>query len=88
MIQFKVVPDGTDAYEVTATTRDIIRWETSGQGRSFSKLMDTMKLADLYELAYHASVRNGFFQGNVQAFKDSVDLEFETEDQDPTNEDH
>ena len=88
MIQFKVNPDGQAPYEVEASTRDIIRWETSGKDRSFQKLMNNMRLNDLYELAYHASVRQGFFQGSVASFKESVDLEFdEPEDADPTNED-
>jgi len=84
MITFKVHPDGKESYEVTATTRDIVRWEKSGKNRSFAKLMEDVQLADMYELAYYASQRAKSFNGSLDTFLDTVDLEFETEDQDPT----
>lgn len=87
MISFKVQPDNGDEYEVTATTRDILSWETSGKDRSFQKLMENLRLTDMYELAWSASVRNGYFQGTVKSFKESVELVFEADDSNPTNED-
>lgn len=85
MFTFEVTPDDGDKYKVTAKTRDILRWEKSGKGHALSTLMESMKLADLYPVAYFASVRQGLFTGDLAKFEESVDLEFKTEEVDPTS---
>lgn len=90
MIDFHLTNTDTDnKFDVTATTRDVVAWETSGRGRSFKKLMDDMRMTDLYELAYHASVRTGNFVGSTDKFKETIDLSFEGDENDvnPTNPD-
>lgn len=87
MFKFNIVPDIGESYEVEAKTRDIVAWETSNKGASFQKLTEEMRLTDLYELAYHAAVRNGNFVGSKDIFKNSVDIEFDADEQDPTNAD-
>lgn len=89
MIKFRVEPDNADAYEVTATTRDIVKWEASNKTNSFKKLMDELRLTDLFALAYHSAVRNGFFTGSLAEFISTVEVHPEAEDDelDPTNPD-
>lgn len=85
MIEFSVNPENGDAYEVTATSRDVLLWEKTTKGRSVKTLMDDVSLVDMYKIAYLASQRQGLFHGTIKEFEDSVDLDFEETDQpDPT----
>lgn len=91
MFEFKVIPDGGEPYELTATSRDVYTWERTSKGRNLRTLRDGIAMADLYELAWIAARRQGLTTlDNPRAFADSADLEFEEEDQeepDPTNQD-
>lgn len=85
MIDFTVVVDDGDRYTVKATARDILQWEKSGNGRNFTALMSTLPLADLYRIAYLASVRKGLFDGKSGDFEKTCDLVFEVDaEPDPT----
>jgi hypothetical protein len=86
VIDFKIVPDGGEPYEVTATTRDILNWEKVTKGASLKQLMEELHAADLYKVAHFASKRTQLFTGTLQEFEATCDLEFEldTEELDPT----
>lgn len=86
MIDFTCVPDDGEPFDVTATSRDILIWEKTGHKRSFTELMATLPLADLYKVAHLAATRKGLFEGNLKRFEDTIDLTFEEEEvaADPT----
>lgn len=85
MFRFKVVPDDGDPYEVTATTRDIAKWERTNRGASLHGLQSDMKTVDLYKIAHNAVVRQGLYEGSLKDFEDSADLDIlDDEEADPT----
>lgn len=87
MIDFKVVPDAGEPYAITATARDVLRWEKTSRGKTFQGLMDNLSMVDLYALAWHASIRQGQLARDVSLkdFEDTHEVEFEGEtDLDPT----
>lgn len=85
MIEFHVSPDGGEPYEVTATSRDVYIWEKLGKGRTLAQLKDNLQMADMYQLAHLASKRQQLFTGSLEEFTDTVDLDFEEEeDEGPT----
>lgn len=69
MIKFTVTPDGADAYDIEAGSRDVLRWERSAKGRSFGDLAESIAMGDMYTLAYFASVRTGDFEGKQAEFE-------------------
>lgn len=76
MITFKVRPvDGGDPYEVEGTTRDILNWERTTKGASFSKLEENMYMADLYKIAWFAARRLSMYSGVLADFENNHDLE-------------
>lgn len=77
MFTFTVKPDNGDAFEATATSRDVVMWEKTGKGRSLSRLSEDPHMSDLYSLAHIAVRRLGLFQGSLPDFETSVDLELE-----------
>lgn len=85
MIGFKLTPDDGETFEVTAKSRDVYLWEKTSKGKSFKQLMDSMSMVDLYAIAHLAAKRTGQFDGTLDEFSKTVDLDFETEDEpDPT----
>lgn len=87
MLNFRVMPDGGEPYEVTATTRDILKWERTTKGASFHGLQRDMHIADLYRCAYYAAQRLGLFAGSAVAFEDTCDIDIlddQEEEPDPT----
>jgi hypothetical protein len=74
MMTFKVIPDGGEPYQVTAHSRDVLVWEKSGKGRTFSQLADHLSMTDMYGLAYTAARRQGMSTGTLQDFEQSVDM--------------
>lgn len=91
MYEFTVKPDGAESYEVTATTRDVLRWEKSGQSkgkptRNMQSMVDEPAIADLYEIAFYAAKRTGHFEGSLVDFENNVDLDIDREQvaSDPT----
>jgi len=61
--------DGEDIH-VVADSRDVLRWEKAGKGRSISKLLAEPSLADAYILAYLAGKRTGVITCSPQEFED------------------
>lgn len=87
MINFRVVPDGGEPFDVTASSRDIFQWERTNKGASFQSLMADMRMTDLYKVAYIASRRQGKFTGTEQDFQQQCDLDTRDDDEgesDPT----
>lgn len=77
MFTYTVRPDGGEPYVVTATMRDVLRWErTSPKGRLPRKAEDlgTASAENAYSLAYVASKRQGRFAGTEQEFEETVDI--------------
>lgn len=79
MFLFKLTPDGGDTFEVRATTRDVLVWEKTGRDRSLTGLMETLRISDLYEIAYVSAKRQGHFDGSRADFEGCMDLDFEEE---------
>lgn len=85
MFRLKITPDGGEAYELTATTRDIAKWERTNKGASLAKLESDMHAVDLYKIAYNAAVRQGLGVGSEKDFAESCDLDVLDDDEaDPT----
>ena len=82
MFRFTVKPDGAEPYEVEATSRDVVRWEAMGRGRTLGQLSKDPSMTHLTELAYLAAARSGEFDGDVKAFRAVVDVELHAEDED------
>lgn len=74
MFDFKVIPDSKQAYEVTATSRDVMIWEKTNKGASLGKLFEDQNLSDFYKIAYLASVRQGLFTGTAAQFDETCDI--------------
>lgn len=84
MIEFKVEPEGGESYDLKAGTRDALVWERTSKGnRSFTDLMTSMNMVDLYHLAHIAAKRQGLFTGSLRDFEETCDLHFETEASEP-----
>ncbi len=87
MFTFTISPDGEPSYTLTATTRDVARWEKTAKGQGLRQLEETMRATDLYALAYYAAVRQQLFSGKLSEFQESCDLnilEDDEADEDPT----
>jgi hypothetical protein len=90
MITLTVTPDNGEAYEVTATSRDVLTWEKTTKGnKSFVDLMNSPNLMDLYKVAHLASWRQGLYTGNFQSFEETCEVTaaVEADDPDPTQSD-
>lgn len=87
MFIFKLTPDHGDSFEIRAGTRDILVWEKVAKNRSLSALMEDLRVADLYEIAYVSAKRQGRWDGNRADFESTFDMDFEEEKgaSDPTN---
>lgn len=85
MFRFKVIPDEGESFEVTATTRDIARWERTTKGASLVALQKDMKVTDLYKVAFYATQRQGLYDGTQKEFEETVDLDIlDAGEPDPT----
>jgi hypothetical protein len=84
VITFQIAPDNGEKYEVVATSRDILNWERTTKGGSMKQLMEELHLGDLYKVAWFAAKRLSLTTGTLADFEAGSDLEFETEDVDPT----
>lgn len=84
MFNITVTPDNGNPYEVSVSQRDVLKWEKADSSRSISRAQEEgLRLADLYELAYHASVRTNNFKGTQAKFENEHELEFEEADENP-----
>ena len=77
MFTFTVNTDDGETFEAKATSRDVVMWEKTGKGRSLGRLAESPTMGDLYSLAHVACRRLGKFTGDLAAFEETVDLEFE-----------
>lgn len=85
MFTFTVKPDGGEEFTATATSRDVVKWEQGGKGRSVGRLSENPSMSDMYDLAFVACGRLGLYDGDIREFRASVDLGFEEgEASDPT----
>lgn len=75
LIKFRVSPEGGEAYEVEATTRDILTWEKTTKGASYAAFQRGQNMVDLYKVGHLASRRLGMFNGTLKEFEDTCDLE-------------
>lgn len=87
MFTFTVKPDSAEEFEVTATSRDVVRWEKTGKGRSLGRFSDNPTMTDLYSLAHGAALRQGLWAGPVAEFEQSVDVELHSDDSNDSDED-
>ena len=76
MLTVTVVPDNGTAHSLKVTTRDILKWERE-TGKSFKDLENGASLADLYQLAWAAALRTGFYVGTLDQFEATHDIDFE-----------
>jgi hypothetical protein len=77
MFTFKVKPDketGVEPYEVTATSRDITKWETDFKS-SLRILHENLSMVRMVQVAWVASVRQGKWQDTMGEFRDRCDVE-------------
>lgn len=86
MLHFRVTPDDSDPYTVTAGTRDVLKWERTTKGASLRGLEVDPHMTDLYAVAHLASVRLKLFTGNLSKFEDTCELKVidAEEEVDPT----
>lgn len=82
MFDFKVILPGSDTYEVTATSPDVIKWERTTKGASVAKLVEETRMTDLVAIAYHASVRYGHYTGKLEDFETTAEVTTLDEGQD------
>lgn len=85
MFNVTVQPDNGTSYEVSVKQRDVLKWERSTGGNISHAQENGIRLADLYELAYYAAVREGMFKGTLQKFENENELEFEEVDDSPNS---
>ena len=88
MITLKVTPDNGDAYEVTATSRDVLTWEkTTGSKKSFVDLVESPNLIDLYTVAWLASWRQKLTTAkNYKEFEETCEVTGLDKDEEPNDE--
>lgn len=54
-ITFEITPDGDKPFEVTATSRDLAKWESMGKSRSVASFAaGGASIQDLYQIAWLA----------------------------------
>lgn len=87
MFTFTVTPDDGEPYKLVAKHRDVLKWERAGKG-TLNGFRENPSLMAISEIAHIAARRQQMFTGTLQEFEDSVDLDFEgDEEPDPTQED-
>lgn len=64
-----MTPDAGQAFEVKSDSRDIAVWERVKNGRAFAQLQESMRFADLYEIAWYAAKRQQLFAGPLAEFE-------------------
>jgi hypothetical protein len=86
MIDFTIRPDDGEPYELKAGTRDVYVWEKADpKNRSVSKLLGDVSVMAMYQLAHVAAYRQQMFNGTLDEFVGSNELDFTTaEAADPT----
>lgn len=82
MFTFTVRPDDSAEFTVTATSRDVVTWEKTTPGRSFSHLREAA-MTDFYGIAFVAAKRAGLWDGDRKSFESGVDLKIVEDDDEP-----
>jgi len=85
---FTVRPDGGGPFQVKASTRDVLVWEKAGPNRSMAKLIEDLHLASVYQVAHIAARRQQLFDGSLDEFEKTCDLDIDkvlqVDEPDPT----
>lgn len=85
MINFHVVPEQGEPFDIEATSRDVLMWERTTKGAKLANIENDLHLADMYKIAWFTAKRLGLFTGSQAEFEESHDLDFEKEEEpDPT----
>lgn len=85
-LPIEVTAEGGEPVRVVATSRDIRQWERTSKDFSFSNAA-SLRMSDLYGIAYHACRRQKVFAGTLADFETEHDLDVlsdEVADVDPT----
>jgi hypothetical protein len=76
---FEVAPDGREPFQVTATSRDVSKWERAAKGR---KLANASGISELEEIAHIACQRHALWHGTIEEFREQCDIDPITPDED------
>jgi len=74
MMRFKIMPDGAEAFEVEATSRDLSFWERTVKGASLGSISENPRMCDLEHIAYIACKRRAGYSGTLDDFRASADV--------------
>lgn len=77
LFTFTIRPEVGEAYELEATSRDVLNWEKTTKGASLSKFEREATITDIYKIAHFAAVRTQQFTGPLNDWENSVDIEFD-----------
>lgn len=75
MMRLKVSPDGAEPYELEVASRDVVAWEKAGKGRAYSEFAERLRMSDVFSLAHLAARRAGRFDGSLELFETTCDVE-------------
>lgn len=76
MFSATITPDEGEPFELTAKSRDVVRWEKADPRRnSLGALESNTSMTAITALLFHAAVRQGLFAGDLEKWQDSVDVE-------------
>jgi hypothetical protein len=75
MFTFKVVPDTGEPYTLKAGTRDVLTWEKTSKGKSYTGLITEPNLVDYYKIAHLAAWRQQIFTGSLKEFEEQHDID-------------
>jgi len=81
---FKITyhPDGKDSFILIARSRDVSFWERTTKGASMNALAENPKMALIENLAWCVARRQSKYDGTLEQFQESTDIEFDPEDDD------
>lgn len=83
MFTFEIVPDGSEPFRVTATSRDVSNWERSFKGASIAALEHNARLADFEAIAHFAAIRQGHLNNcSLNEFRQRCDFELIADEDD------
>ncbi|MGH3986923.1 MAG: hypothetical protein ACRDTZ_06350 [Pseudonocardiaceae bacterium] len=75
MFTFRIIPDDGESYDLTVTSRDVVKWEKIDHTHTISRLEASPSITDLYSVTHVAAKRKGLFRGVLAEWETSVDLE-------------
>lgn len=87
-MRMRVVPDGAEPYEVDAESRDVVAWEKAGRDRAFAQFAERLRMSDVFSLAHVTARRLGRFDGSLELFETTCNVELVGDDEaepDPTH---